>query len=63
MSEAQKRRDRAFHARQLARALTDQDACAALEALAVELEAEAAELERGDQGGAADQPKTGDTSN
>jgi hypothetical protein len=46
VSEAQKLRDKAFHARDLARALTDKYACAALETLAAEFETQAIELER-----------------
>ena len=51
MSEAQKLRDKAVHARDLAWALTDEHACAALEALAVEFERQATELEAQDQSG------------
>jgi hypothetical protein len=50
VSEAQKLRDKAFHARDLARALTDKQASAALEALAAEFEAQALELERQNPG-------------
>lgn len=51
MSEAQKLRDKAFHARELALALPDAHARAALEALAAEYEQQALELERQDGGG------------
>jgi hypothetical protein len=49
VSEAQKLRDKATHARGLAAALTDSHARKALEALADELEQQAIELERQDQ--------------
>lgn len=51
MSEAQKLRDKAAHARQLAWALTDAHARAALEAMASEFERLALELERAEQSG------------
>ena len=51
MSEAKKLRDKAAHVRALAWALTDEHASAALEALAVELETQAVDLERQEQGG------------
>ncbi|HWE72137.1 MAG TPA: hypothetical protein VG328_03190 [Stellaceae bacterium] len=57
MSEAQRLRDKAFHAREVALALTDKHACAALEALADEFEAQATELERREQGARGEQNK------
>jgi hypothetical protein len=46
VTKAHKLRDEAFHARDLAWALTDEHARAALEDLACELERQALELER-----------------
>jgi len=51
VSETHKLRAKAVHARELAWALADEHARAALEALAVEFEQLAAELEAQDQGG------------
>jgi hypothetical protein len=45
VSEAQKLRDKAAHAREMAAPLTDAHACAALQALALELEQQALDLE------------------
>jgi hypothetical protein len=49
VSEAGKLREKASHAREVAWALTDEHARAALEALADELEVQAAELDRQEQ--------------
>jgi hypothetical protein len=49
MSEAQRLRDKAVHARELARMLADDHSKGALEALAQELDQQAAQLEN--QGG------------
>jgi hypothetical protein len=46
LSEAQKLRDKAAHARRLAASLTDRQACGALETLAGELDQQASDLER-----------------
>ena len=49
VSEAQKLRDKAAHAREMAAPLTDAHACAALQALASELEQQALDLEHKEQ--------------
>ena len=49
MSETQRLRDRAAHARDLAWGLSDEHARGALEALATELELQATELEHKEQ--------------
>jgi len=51
VSEARKLRDKAVHARELAWALADEHARAALEAMAIEFERQAAELEAQEQSG------------
>ena len=51
MSEAQRLRDKAVHARELAGGLAEKHARAALEALAVEFERQATELDAQDQSG------------
>ena len=62
MSEAQALRDRAAYARELAHALTDARARAALEALAREFEQLAVDLDRQEkQQGAKNPPSRGDT--